>query len=383
MSATFSVVVATPPPGFSGTWADFVTFLNNNNQGALDVDWSSFVVGSVEPSSNVGPWLKDGKSWHWWDATYGKYVPIDARIPSPYTVSITEPAAPVADPNGILPTPPRLWLQIDASGHIVDWHYWSGSAWVPSFIPVTAASEPGEIYRKRIWTKTDANGYPIGQYRWNPTTSVWVNMDTFWIQPLVPGPLPVTPDPEPEPDPVIEDERKKPWLKLDDNGYPTGLFLYDPTFQRWRDARRSFAFSYGRYDDFQVASGSDQVVLGWQAKNFDLYNTVSANRFTAPVAGVYHFDLAIQWVYTSGTFLGKTLAVYLRRNQAPLGVVMSDNADEKGQWLANMSRTWYLNAGDQVDVSVEIGVPAQGECLWTVGTSATTFSGFLVEEVLQ
>src|SRR4051812_16409201 len=35
-----------------------------------------FVSGSTEPSSNVGPWLKNGNSWYVWSNTTGNYVPI-------------------------------------------------------------------------------------------------------------------------------------------------------------------------------------------------------------------------------------------------------------------------------------------------------------------
>lgn len=36
---------------------------------------SLFVSGSVEPTSNVGPWLKDGITWYVWDDNSGSYIP--------------------------------------------------------------------------------------------------------------------------------------------------------------------------------------------------------------------------------------------------------------------------------------------------------------------
>lgn len=35
-----------------------------------------FVTGSTEPSSNVGPWLKNGVEWYVWSDSEGAYVPI-------------------------------------------------------------------------------------------------------------------------------------------------------------------------------------------------------------------------------------------------------------------------------------------------------------------
>lgn len=34
-----------------------------------------FVTGSVAPTSNMGPWLKDGNTWYVWDSVTGAYVP--------------------------------------------------------------------------------------------------------------------------------------------------------------------------------------------------------------------------------------------------------------------------------------------------------------------
>ena len=73
----------------------------------------------------------------------------------------------------------------------------------------------------------------------------------------------------------------------------------------------------------------------------------------------------------------------LRRNGAPIGVCQNEDPDNAGQFFVNMSRTAYLNIGDEIDVTVEIGPTATGSCIWSIGTSATSLSGFLVEEVIQ
>lgn len=38
--------------------------------------FSSFAVGSIPPTSNQGPWLKDCEEWFVWDDALGMYVPI-------------------------------------------------------------------------------------------------------------------------------------------------------------------------------------------------------------------------------------------------------------------------------------------------------------------
>lgn len=38
--------------------------------------FTSFAQGSLEPTSNVGPWLKDCETWFVWDDATGRYVPM-------------------------------------------------------------------------------------------------------------------------------------------------------------------------------------------------------------------------------------------------------------------------------------------------------------------
>lgn len=38
---------------------------------------SSFAIGPIAPTSNVGPWLKDCESWYIWDDATSTYIPIE------------------------------------------------------------------------------------------------------------------------------------------------------------------------------------------------------------------------------------------------------------------------------------------------------------------
>jgi len=80
-----------------------------------------FVTGSTEPSSNVGPWLKDGNSWWVWSDVDGGYVPQTINSSSlGYIISSTQP-----DHNLY-----QVWIQTEVSGSpIAIKTYFSGS-WV-------------------------------------------------------------------------------------------------------------------------------------------------------------------------------------------------------------------------------------------------------------
>jgi hypothetical protein len=60
-------------------------------------------IGDTEPTSNVGPWLKNGTQWYVWDTATKKYVPqdISASFVSAFSVGNSVPAT----------LDPPLWLQ--------------------------------------------------------------------------------------------------------------------------------------------------------------------------------------------------------------------------------------------------------------------------------
>jgi len=79
-------------------------------------------VGSTEPTTNVGPWLKDGKKWYYFDETVKRYLPIDVSdsVSDEFQISESTPAT---------STPP-VWLRTQ-NGAPVTWYFWNGAQWTP------------------------------------------------------------------------------------------------------------------------------------------------------------------------------------------------------------------------------------------------------------
>ena len=88
-------------------------------------------IGDVEPTSNVGPWLKNGNQWYVFDSDLKRYVPItltDSEV-NWYKIGASTPTD---------STPP-LWLlttkdstEADPSfGTAVGWYFFNGTNWVP------------------------------------------------------------------------------------------------------------------------------------------------------------------------------------------------------------------------------------------------------------
>jgi len=120
------ILIGAPlPADFEGSPQDLFRAIVERLEIQSPVGTNFFVVGSVEPQTNVGPWLKDGKQWWVFDAEAGEYVPADisASQEAVFTVSDTEPDVP-GDEDA------RIWLRT-SSGRVIAWYFWTGSEWRP------------------------------------------------------------------------------------------------------------------------------------------------------------------------------------------------------------------------------------------------------------
>lgn len=88
-----------------------------------------FSSGSVAPSSNTGPWLKNGITWYVWDVGTGAYVP--ETLESPSLGYIAQAAAP--DPAIY-----TFWIVLDGSGVAQGIRTYSGGAWTDVYAGILA-----------------------------------------------------------------------------------------------------------------------------------------------------------------------------------------------------------------------------------------------------
>lgn len=63
-------------PNFKGTLNQFYRAMLDRLEVLSPFGQLQFQVGGVKPTSNVGPWLKDGNEWWVWDESLKDYVPI-------------------------------------------------------------------------------------------------------------------------------------------------------------------------------------------------------------------------------------------------------------------------------------------------------------------
>lgn len=100
---------------------------------------SFFASGSVAPSSNVGPWLKNGTEWYVWSDDLAMYVPITV------TQASLKWIAQFGAPDQAIYT---FWIELNGSAKAIAIKYYSGGAWKDiyedTFAAITASRAAGD-----------------------------------------------------------------------------------------------------------------------------------------------------------------------------------------------------------------------------------------------
>lgn len=90
-----------------------------------------FVISDVEPTSNVGPWLKGGTQWWVFSNVTNRYVPLDISASETRWYWMGN-----STPTDIVPP---VWLKTTQDqdsetlsfGDALGWYEWNGANWVP------------------------------------------------------------------------------------------------------------------------------------------------------------------------------------------------------------------------------------------------------------
>ena len=115
------------PATFKGSPQEWADEMVRRMQIVSPTGTSFIFVGDVEPSSNAGPWLKDGTKWYVWDESLKRYVPLDISDSETtwYKIGASTPAD---------STPP-VWLKTETDapnyGRGISWCVFDGTVWRP------------------------------------------------------------------------------------------------------------------------------------------------------------------------------------------------------------------------------------------------------------
>jgi hypothetical protein len=140
-----AVTGAPLPLDFVGTPQQFYEAILTRMRVIFPTGQTSFVISDTEPTTNLGPWLKEGTQWYVWDEDTNRYVPLNIE-PSMKLVAISE----TAPADGTKP----LWLQFKGT-RFVRWNLWISGAWRPLVSRGTTAQRPSDPVEYERYEDTD------------------------------------------------------------------------------------------------------------------------------------------------------------------------------------------------------------------------------------
>jgi hypothetical protein len=108
------------PTNFKGTPQEFADALVARLSAESANDISFFAAGTVAPTSNVGPWLKNDQIWYVWSDPLATYIP--QILESESLRYVASNAAP--DQNKYI-----FWIELDGTGKAIAIKYFSGGVW--------------------------------------------------------------------------------------------------------------------------------------------------------------------------------------------------------------------------------------------------------------
>lgn len=178
LNPTSLFIQASPLPAtFQGTPNDLFTEMVKRLR-ILSPSGTNFIfIGDTAPTSNVGPWLKNGTQWWVWDPATKQYQPqdISASFTPAFVMGHTQPTS---------VTPP-VWLQttLDATsanpnffGEMIRWYIYDGVNWLSPH-PVPPNSPEIRLWlgsEQSLWSYDGGDGT-------NPSTNApTANMGAMW-----------------------------------------------------------------------------------------------------------------------------------------------------------------------------------------------------------
>lgn len=125
------IQMAQIPTTFRGGPSDLATAMVRRMKIVSPSGANFIYIGDTEPTSDVGPWLKDGSKWYVFDDDLKRYVPQD--------ISDSETRWFQTGKNPPAEVDPPVWLKTDKDateadpsiGNPISWHVHNGTDWVP------------------------------------------------------------------------------------------------------------------------------------------------------------------------------------------------------------------------------------------------------------
>lgn len=119
------------PATFRGTPDDLAVEMVRRMQIVSPSGTAFITIGDTEPTTNVGPWLKDGTKWYVWSEDIKRYVPQDITDSQVnwYWLGASTPTT--STPSVWLKTTKDATEDDPTTGQPQGWYLFNGTSWVP------------------------------------------------------------------------------------------------------------------------------------------------------------------------------------------------------------------------------------------------------------
>lgn len=283
---------------------DFVTWLSENGRLFTEQQFSLFVSGATQPTSNVGPWLANNNEWRVWDPVAGDYTyQTLAQESLRYFVGSTTPDETVYD----------VWFKLSGAGQPIGiFGYYSGS-WNDYYATILAP-----------YMTTAAFNAAIAAY------STTAQMNTA-----------------------------------------ISVALAAQTAYSFRAHKSAAAQT--------VTAGAGLATVAFDVENYDRGSNFAANTYTAPVSGIYQFNIRLHVSLNAGAPTAIDRIVYLRVNGGQVSLSRAQLNDITGGESITLVDQVELVAGQTVDVAFSVTSTGASDWDITAGNVDTFFSGHFIQ----
>jgi hypothetical protein len=136
------------PMGFVGTPQQLATAIVARLSAVSANTISFFASGSVAPTSNVGPWLKNDQTWYVWSDTLATYIP---QVVEPQSLGyIFSQSAPD-------PTIYKVWYKLDGSNDPIGIFIYANGAWKDTYASQFAAYYTSSYIDANFYTAAETD----------------------------------------------------------------------------------------------------------------------------------------------------------------------------------------------------------------------------------
>lgn len=313
-----------------------------------------FVSGSTEPSSNVGPWLRNGTEWYVWSDILGAYEPI--TIPSASLGYWIGPDA----PDGAVYS---FWIETAAGGSPLALKTYFSGAWVDVYATTLAAyltiASAAATYQAINANLTTLLTSTLGDIIYSSAANTLAKLagnttaNKRFLTQTGTGAVSAAPA----------------WAAILAADIPdisatyqtvAAMANYYTTAQTYTQAEVNALVAGAGLDSVPSradSAGNQNVAVDGTPDVLTIFTSVafggiSGSAFTAPATGVYEVSADIQIDNVDGTAASMEVTLMILGNSVQAASVLAGQVNNAALWAASISGLVSVTSGQTIEIAV-------------------------------